>query len=489
MTENQTSYSSYEQEEEINLVSLMFTVLHRYRLVLAATLICAVVLGAGMGVHTAMSDSVSEDAQASYDTAMADYRKKQANYEAAVRQYDLDIASNEKSQRDTEYSIQNAQEYAENSVLNSLDPYNVWVARADLYVTTNYQIMPGSSYQNPDRTVSVLSAYASLLSNSVTLSEVAEEFGMKERYLRELVTVKSDPDTRLLSITVMSGNETTANSILDAMLDHINSLKENITASVGSHTISTIARNSCSTISTDLRDTKKANSDQLISMQDQLSNLKISRDQLDEQFEATKQEWEAISEPVLETVKLSTTVAKYGLIGALVGFVLACGIVFVQFLAQGKVYSAKELRDTCRLSILGVLTTPAAKKIGKLDRKIRKAEGRPDGSREEEMLRLTAATIATRTPDAKNLLVTGDLPIEQLNGLADTLARSEALAGRKVTAAGSVLTCASTVPEAHAADAIILAADCACSRYELVNDQKEQLHQLGKTILGCIVYE
>ena len=38
MTENQIPY---EQEEEINLVSLLFTVLHKYRQMAAAALVCA----------------------------------------------------------------------------------------------------------------------------------------------------------------------------------------------------------------------------------------------------------------------------------------------------------------------------------------------------------------------------------------------------------------------------------------------------------------
>ena len=119
----------------------------------------------------AWGGAVSQDAQKAYESDLAEYNRKKESYEAAKQQYSLDIANNEKSQRDTEYAIQKAQEYAENSVWNNLDPYNVWVAQADLYVTTNYQIQPGMAYQNPDRTDSVLSAYASLLGNSSALSD------------------------------------------------------------------------------------------------------------------------------------------------------------------------------------------------------------------------------------------------------------------------------------------------------------------------------
>ena len=53
MTENQISYQNHEQEEEIDLVSLLFTVLRKYRQMLAVALACAVIFGAVAGIQTA----------------------------------------------------------------------------------------------------------------------------------------------------------------------------------------------------------------------------------------------------------------------------------------------------------------------------------------------------------------------------------------------------------------------------------------------------
>lgn len=50
MVENQTAY---EHEEEIDLVALCFTLLHKYRQLLAAALACAVIFGAAAGIQTA----------------------------------------------------------------------------------------------------------------------------------------------------------------------------------------------------------------------------------------------------------------------------------------------------------------------------------------------------------------------------------------------------------------------------------------------------
>ena len=180
---------------------------------------------------------------------------------------------------------------------------------------------------------------------------------------------------------------------------------------------------------------------------------------------------------------------KFGLIGLLVGIVLVCGAGTVQFLVQGKVYSGKELRDTCRLPLLGTLASGKTRQSKQLDAALDRMEHRPDGSTDAEMIRLMAATIASRAPEAKHILITGDLPADQLTALAAALQDTDALRAQVVTAAESILTCAATVPQVTSADAIVLAADCTCSHYTAVNDQNEQIQRLGKNILGCIVFE
>ena len=171
------------------------------------------------------------------------------------------------------------------------------------------------------------------------------------------------------------------------------------------------------------------------------------------------------------------------------GGVLACGVVVVRFLLDGMVYSASELNRSTGLPVLGALASDRTKKAGKLDAKLYQMEGRPDGSADAEMLCLMAQTIRSRAPEAKNILVTGDLPADQLEALAAALQATEPLRGQSVTAAESILKAAATVPHVVAADAIVLAADCTVTRTDAVREQNEKIVRLGKQILGCIVYE
>ena len=59
MMENQPAYG---QEDEIDLVALTFTLLRKYRQILAAALACAIIFGVAAGAHTAWGGAAHEAA-------------------------------------------------------------------------------------------------------------------------------------------------------------------------------------------------------------------------------------------------------------------------------------------------------------------------------------------------------------------------------------------------------------------------------------------
>jgi len=494
--ENPIPYDIYEVPEEeatVSFSSIIFTVLHKYRQILIVGLICAVLLGAAIGARTVLSGSAAADAEAAYEDALEEYNTKKEKHEAEERQYALDIASNDRAQRDTESALKNAQEYAEYSILNSMDPYNVWTEQINLYIKTDYQIMPGSAYQNPDNTSAVLQAYTNMLLNGDTFKETAETLHIQARFLRELIEVKpvlnNGSYTGLLTISVGASDQAMASSIMDALLSHLDEIQADISATIGKHTLQTVSRNSDCVISNDLLTFQQSNTNSLVSLQTQIQTLQDAREQLDENHAEAEADWEKVKEPSLQSVQISSSVIKFGLIGFILGCFLSAGFFAFQFLAKLPVYSAKELKRLCSLSILGVLASEKSKNAKAFDAFLNRMEKRPNGSTDAEMLCLTAETIHSRAPEAAKVLVTGDLPAEQLTALAAALQATAPMHGKTVVASESVLKAAATVPQVTSSDAIVLAADCTCSSYESVKEQNDSIQKLGKSILGCVVFE
>lgn len=501
MNENQMTYPAGAQnEEEIDLVALMMTLLHQLKPILLTAVVCAI-LATGLGVaknaYSSYAASKAENsgdgtvvkssAQRAYEEKLVEYREEKTEHDSNVQEYESELLKNQQTIESMKVKIENTKEYLEKSVLNSINPYNVHVAQADMYVATDYKILPGMEYQNVDYTDAVLQAYSSLMINSETMGSIAKSIGMEERYLRELVSVSGDSSTRLLTVRVYGSDDATTSKILNALLTRMDAIQEIVESSVGHHSVAQLANTSTVQVLTWLRDSQQQNRENLTDLQNQVTTLEAADRVLQQSIEDEQQALDAMEPP--EEVKTGTSVVKLVVLGFLLGGVLACGVIVVRFLMQGKVYSGKELNQTTGLPLLGTLASERTKKAGKLDAALNKMEGRPDGSGDEEMIRLMAVTVRSRAPEADSILVTGDLPAEQLNALAAALQNTDALRAQTVKAAESILQNAATVPQVTDADAIVLAADCTCSRYADVKDQTERIRRLGKNILGCIVFE
>ena len=486
MNENQTTYPTGAQdEEEIDLVALMVTLLHKLKPILLTAVVCAVLFGGVAGVRAAKGGSTSAEKQKAYEQALDEYEQKKADYAFEQKQYEQSTANNQQMQKQAQETLEQAQDYADNSLLGQLNAYNVWTAQADVYVDA----------ADASRTAALLTAYSNQLTSGDALEQAAEAVNLQARYLTGAIAAEpqvSGTETvaysGVLTLRAYAADQVRAQAMLDAMLGQLNRLHDSISAAVCSHDVRVISTGISQGVSMELRAAQQENNADIQELQSQLVELQSAQQTLDDNWNSTKSEWKNISEPALGGGAASS-VAKYLLIGFLLGGILACGVVVVKFLLDGMVYSASELNRSTGLPVLGALASDRTKKAGKLDAKLYQMEGRPDGSADAEMLCLMAQTIRSRAPEAKNILVTGDLPADQLEALAAALQATEPLRGQSVTAAESILKAAATVPHVVAADAIVLAADCTVTRTDAVREQNEKIVRLGKQILGCIVYE
>ena len=486
MNENQTTYPTGAQdEEEIDLVALMVTLLHKLKPILLTAVVCAVLFGGVAGVRAAKGGSTSAEEQKAYEQALDEYEQKKADYAFEQKQYEQSTANNQQMQKQAQETLEQAQDYAENSLLGQLNAYNVWTAQADVYVDT----------ADASRTAALLTAYSNQLTSGDALEQAAEAVNLQARYLTGAIAAEpqvSGTETvaysGVLTLRAYAADQVRAQAMLDAMLGQLNRLHDSISAAVGSHDVRVISTGISQGVSMELRAAQQENNADIQELQSQLVELQSAQQTLDDNWNSTKSDWKNISEPA-RGGGAASSLAKYLLIGFLLGGVLACGVVVVRFLLDGMVYSASELNRSTGLPVLGALASDRTKKAGKLDAKLYQMEGRPDGSADAEMLCLMAQTIRSRAPEAKNILVTGDLPADQLEALAAALQATEPLRGQSVTAAESILKAAATVPHVVAADAIVLAADCTVTRTDAVREQNEKIVRLGKQILGCIVYE
>ena len=345
MNENQTTYPTGAQdEEEIDLVALMVTLLHKLKPILLTAVVCAVIAGGLAGVKILRGGAVSAEDQVAYEEALAEYQQKEKDYEFAVQQYELTAKSNEDAQSSVQEALKQAQDYAEKSLLKNLDVYNVWTAQADLYIDSGYKIQPGSAYQNVDPTGALLAAYQKQLVSGDSMNAAADAVGVDVRYLKGVVTVElsqndSGEYNGVMTLQAYAADQQTAEKILNALLGRLDLIHDKAAAAVCSHSVRVIDQSVTQGVSTELRALQQTSSEDVQNLQSQLVELQSARQALDDNLASAKSTWESAEEPALDGGAASS-VAKYLLIGFLLGGVLACGVVVVKFLLDGMAWAA-----------------------------------------------------------------------------------------------------------------------------------------------------
>ena len=237
------------------------------------------------------------------------------------------------------------------------------------------------------------------------MNAAADAVGVDVRYLKGVVTVElsqndSGEYNGVMTLQAYAADQQTAEKILNALLGRLDLIHDKAAAAVCSHSVRVIDQSVTQGVSTELRALQQTSNEDVQNLQSQLVELQSARQALDDNLASAKSTWESAEEPALGGGAASS-VAKYLLIGFLLGGVLACGVVVVRFLLDGMVYSASELNRSTGLPVLGALASDRTKKAGKLDAKLYQMEGRPDGSADAEMLCLMAQTIRSRAPEAK----------------------------------------------------------------------------------------
>ena len=456
-------------EDEIDLKALMFAVFHKWRPIILAAVVLGLLFGGfkAVSVYKDKKDPEAiEAADKKYREDMDVYEKNKASYEREIENLKTDIS--------------NQEEYLEKSIWINMSPYDVCEARADLYVSTDYEIMPGMVYQNVDYTDTILQAYQAVLSSSAVMERIAKDVGTESRYLKELVSVTTGTVSgrlnRMLTINVKHTSKENAKKVLDELLDCVYDTQPKIKAGIGEHTISSVNNGISSMVNLELADTQRSERQRLTTLNESLADKQKQLEDLivPKKEDSTKK----------ATIKSGV---KYGVIGGVLGAFMVAFFVCVVFVMSDKVYSAKELKCRYRVKILGAMPKKTAKKVCRIDAWLNKLEGRACGTDEKVEYGLIAANIRNYAAGMNTLLLTGAAGDEIVKEAAAKLEAE--LPEFKVICGGSMLRYADTLGKLPECDGVVLIEQCSDSGYSEVELEIEKIRDLKKDVIGCVVFE
>lgn len=445
-----------KDEKMIYIKDLIFAALRRWRSVLAVAVLLALVLGGWKGVSGLSALKTPVDIAAQQEAL--------ALYETEKTSVALKIEA-------IQQSIDNQQTYLDNSVLMQVDPYGYYEAVLSLYVETDYQIMPGMSYQNPDRTNSVLYAYRAVAQGRETLDALAQSLSSQSQYVSELLTAELPEKTAgTLVIRVMAPDAAAAQQLLEVLSAQLEAAYDQVTQAVAEHTVRVVEQSVSAKVDLTLADSQKKELNRMNDLMTALADAQTAMDTL--------------QEPAVQTGSVASVVKKaviFAVLGAVAGVFLTVCVIWVMHIASGKVYSARTLQDRTGVKVIGCA---AHRKIKcGLDRRLYAWEGRNTAPVQEHL----AADISCRAKDAKCLLVTGSGSREDREELVQAV--SKAMPGAQVQDCGSILTDAAALQALTDCDAVVLVEACDVSDYDGVSRQLELIEDYNKQLLGCVLLD
>lgn len=444
-----------KDEQMIYIKDLIFAALRRWRGILAVAVLLALVLGGWKGVSglSAVKNPVDPAAQ-----------------QEALVQYETQKASMELKVEAIRQSVDDQQAYLDNSVLLQVDPHGYYEAVLSLYVETNYRIMPGMSYQDPDRTKDILHAYQTVAQSSEMLEALAQSLNTESQYVSELIEAElPDKTTGTLVIRIMAPDAASAQQLLEVLASQMEAAYDQVTRAVTDHRVRSMEQSVSAKVDLTLAEIQKK---ELNRMNELMTALDAAQVELD-----------ALQAPATQTGSASAAVKKaviFAVLGAVAGAFLAVCVIWVTHIASDRVYSERTLQDRTGVKILGCVNSGKKK-----DHWLQRMEGRCMDELPSRA-KLLAMDIRCRASGAGTLLVTGSGSKESREELVQAL--SKAMPGVKMDC-GSILTDPAALEALTGCDAVVLVETCDASHYDSVNKQLALIEDYNKQLLGCVLLD
>lgn len=443
----------YEKREQVVFVKdLLFAALYRWRSMLVAALIGAVLLGA-VTIFLSYRDRQDLPSPTEQQEQIAAYEEEKQRLTAQLEQDTALVASQE--------------EYLSNSLIMKMDPYCVYKATIDLIVQTDYQILPGMSYQNPDNITTILNAYQMYMGGDQVILDVADNIGLESKYLWETISLSNGGTAnRNFRIAISYYSAEGAEQILNAFLGHLDQAKKTISQTIGEHTVQVV------TSSVDQRI--------VLSVTEQQNSAKARLDSLRKQQIASQESLKNLEEPVFDTGLSTIKTIILVVLGAILGAGLIACIAWFKHLTGNTVYSSRTLVNKTGLKVLCRL--PAEETKNPVDKWLKQAEGRVI---DQDLTNVAIATIRNYTASTQRVSLFGDCALALQEQFAEKLKSS----GINAVAYGSLLRSAQAQDALEESDVVLLIEQCGVSHYRNIMLSMEHLEDLNKRLIGCVLLE
>ena len=463
---------------EVSLPRLLLLTFRSWRSMLAAGLILAILL-AGMKVMREYSNrSVSNEAHEEYLAQMAMYDASVQSYSSAIERFQTKIDAK--------------QNYFNDSVLMQINPHQECVSSVSMVVRTPGLENADETKSNAAQTESgsivnasnVVHAYNDFIKNGISYESFAQELGVPEQSVRELVLVIVDQFhfSSVFQIQARSADMDFSARLMDYILQQIEEKKGAFRDTLGEYELNVVSRNEETVVDTVLLQQQTDLQNTIATMQ---KNLQTSQTALKELIKPT----EATGASMKQILKHGI---KYGVVGMAGGIFLMILLHVIRILMKGRILTDDELNVAYGLRNIITLPAGASRREPRsfIDRFVEKlVSDAPDmSSAAANDVLIAKVENLSAADEIRKVLLVGTVGGTRLESFANRLSKRAKESGSPITfeASADIDKDAEAVRRLRTADACIVVEEVGETAYRDAAEVIELLLASGKPVLGTV---
>ena len=534
-----------DNEQEIDLKEMLFNALYRWRSLLLAGLILAVLLGAfkfwrtgkaAEDLQQAIADGtvVQDDFDKGYIKAQEKLREKEterreqsirstsiqsqinaaenriADIQVSITDQQNAIAFNEGQIENTQLLLDDAQEYLDNSILMQTAEDRLLISRA--YKVTLPQ---NTDELLRDPTDEVVASYRTPMEGEKKIAALQEKYGLTAVLMGELYSVGTDLNANTITITAYGKDEAMAKEIADAVYSSLRDQKLHMPTK---HSMELVMEQSTRGKDQGLVDRKNSYRSTILgygnsirsyqnaidsenaaitalrseaeNLNTQISDYQKEKKICDEQAyllanEIAKME-EKMPSMIPDMVSRIKSTIKWAILGFVAGGALLFVIYVVIYVLKPMLRMPDDIRTVYGYPVLGVLNKKVREKVCAIDKWIMKAEGRGQRPGDDEIVKTAAVSIAnTAEPGSLVAVMT---TLKENNTITQIAEQLKGLVPEmQFVLLTEGISKASNVDELSRCDAAVLLEERNATSMGKLTADVNQIRLFNKKVLGAVV--
>ena len=425
---NDNMYNNYEDDMEIDLVDLLFYLLKKWRSLIVAIVIGAI-LGAGLYVvknHQQQAEQAAQEAELLKNDEDEAFDEKNYNISKDTK-VNMDIAYQYRQ-------LYNKQlEYNQKSIIMQLDPNEVYAGVLEYYISAG------------NNTGLLSELYQSILNDDDILEELKDASGFKcdTPYIKELISSSSGDDKAtvinvnsngenvekhsFVNYRVVSTNQKSCEKMLQVLRERVEALRAEYEETYGAYGVSEVSSAISQVTDTTYLNAQRDNVDRLSNYLSTMKNAESNFSDDEKTYYTNKylaKEYvdsdnaEEAKAVLLEEAEPVSKV-KWLAIGVILLVVIWGGYYVVRYLLDPRVKTVSELQNTYHLPVIGIVQTAANNSKGldkMLDHLYQNTKQKPDT--------LEYVVQAINAMQTEKSVLCGDTEIPEIKKLMEKLSDS-----------------------------------------------------------------